>query len=84
VSWQQYYIHYLATFLLRISSYHNPLILHTSSLQTTSTLPIRFKKEWLSHNDFLQLLQGWWISFILLYIFANQWRLKKYNLLGKI
>jgi hypothetical protein len=31
VSWQQHYIHSLATSLSRVSSDHNPMILHTCS-----------------------------------------------------
>jgi hypothetical protein len=60
------YLNCIVTSLSRISSDHNPLILHTLSIQHSSTLHIRFEKEWLSQDDFLNLLHKWWNSFVLI------------------
>jgi hypothetical protein len=45
VSWQQHYLYSFITSLSRVSSDHNPLVLHSSSFHVKSALPIRFEKE---------------------------------------
>jgi hypothetical protein len=76
IHWQQHYSCGIVSSLARISSDHNPIILHTSVVTTSIDYTVRFDKQWLTQEGFLAFFTKWWYSFNLRGNLANQWRLK--------
>jgi hypothetical protein len=76
ITLQQHYTCSIVTSLARISSDYNPIILRTSIITKSVEYTIRFDKNWLTQDDFLEIFTNWWHSYTLRGNVANQWRLK--------
>jgi hypothetical protein len=76
ISWQSHFSRCIVSSLPRLQSDHNPIMLFSHSPSQKKYFRIRFEKNWLSQEGFLELFESWWSNFIIIFDIANQWRLK--------
>lgn len=76
LSWTTHYASSIVSFLPRIFSDHNPLILNTDAITFNLKKNVRFEKSWLSQEGFFALVTTWWISYPLGPDLGNAWKFK--------
>lgn len=83
-SWLNHYSSSLVHSLPRVHSDHNPLILQTDSITTTINKNIKFDKNWLNQEGFIDLVIHWWSELQLTSDIGNSWKYKLQHLRRKL